>query len=154
MMTQTLSDKGRRLIQHFEGLRLSPYYDGVGYPTIGCGHLLSREKWADLSQWPVISKEQADDLLKEDVSRFEAAVARLIEVPLSQGQFDALVSFSFNLGSGALQTSTLRRVLNRGHYHEVPDQFRRWVFAGGQRLYGLARRREAEVTIGRPWQSP
>ena len=106
-----LSDEGRELIRRFEGLRLSPYHDDVGYLTIGYGHLLSREKWADLSQRrTLLTEEEADDLLRQDVARFERAVARLIRVPLTQGQFDALVSFSFNLGAGALQASTLRRV--------------------------------------------
>ena len=151
---QTLSDEGRELIRRFEGLNLSPYHDAVGYPTIGYGHLLSREKWVDLSQWPKITEEQADDLLKQDVHRFERAVSRLVRVPLSQGQFDALVSFSFNLGVEALQASTLRRVLNEGHYYQIPYELRRWVYAGGVKLYGLARRRNAEVIIGQPWAAP
>lgn len=155
MMAQTLSGEGRVLIRHFEGLRLSPYHDDAGYPTIGYGHLLSKEKLADLSLWPsLLDVTDADDLLKTDVKLFEHAVARLISVPLSQGQFDALVSFSFNLGIGALKMSTLRHVLNQGHYYQVPHELRRWVFAGGQKLRGLVRRREAEVTIGQPWQSP
>ena len=152
--TQTLSDEGRKLIRRFERLRLSPYHDAVGYPTIGYGHLLSREKWADLSQWPDITEEQADYLLRQDVHRFERAVSRLVSVPLSQGQFDALVSFTFNLGAGALQDSTLRRVLNEGHYYQIPHELRRWIYAGGVKLYGLKLRREAEAIAGRPWQSP
>lgn len=146
-----LSDEGLELIKRFEGLRLAPYHDDVGYPTVGYGHLLSKQKWADLNQWPTIQQEDADALLRQDVARFESAVARLIRVPLSQGQLDALVSFSFNLGAGALQASTLRRVINRGHYHEAPRQLLRWVFAGGRRLRGLVRRREAEVIVGQLW---
>jgi GH24 family phage-related lysozyme (muramidase) len=151
---QTLSDEGYKLIRHFESLRLLSYHDDAGYPTIGYGHLLLKEKWADLSQWPAITEEEADDLLGEDVAQFERAVACFIRVPLSQGQFDALVSFSFNLGAGALRTSTLRRVLNQGHYYQVPHELRRWVFADGQKLRGLVRRREAEVVTGQPWQAP
>ena len=146
-----MSDEGRGLIRRFESLRLWSYHDDVGYPTIGYGHLLSKEKWADLSQWLAITEEEADDLLGRDVHRFERAVSRLVHVPLSQGQFDALVSFTFNLGAGALQASTLRRVLNQGHYEKVPHELRRWVFAGGRKLRGLVRRREAEVTAGQPW---
>ena len=74
----------------------------------------------------------------------ERAVLRLIKVPLTDGQFDALVSFTFNLGSGALQRSTLRRKVNREEHEEVPAEFMRWVWAGGRKLKGLVRRREAE----------
>jgi len=150
------SDAGIKLIKRFESLRVDPYYDIAGYPTIGYGHLLSRKKWAGLSQWGPITKEEALMRLKRDVARSERAVVRFIEVPLSQGQFDALVSFTFNLGTGALRTSTLRRVLNRGEYHEVPKQLRRWVFAGGRKLRGLVRRREAEVVLGQTcsWVEP
>ena len=151
-----LSERGIALIKRFETLRLEPYHDDAGYPTIGYGHLLSRVKRAALSQWEQITMDKALALLKRDVARSERAVARLIEVPLSQGQFDALVSFTFNLGTGALRTSTLRRVLNRGEYHEVPKQLRRWVFAGGRKLRGLVRRREAEIALGQScsWTVP
>ncbi len=152
---QTLSDEGRELIRRFEGLSLSPYHDAVGYPTVGYGHLLLKEKWADLSLWPNLSGlTDADDLLRSDAELFEKAVSRFIRVPLSQGQFDALVSFSFNLGTGALRASTLRRALNEGHYYLVPRELRRWVFAGGKKLLGLKRRREAEITLGSPWRAP
>ena len=148
------SDAGIELIKRFESLRLAPYHDAAGYPTAGWGHLLSRKKWADLSQWPTLTEEQADDLLHRDVPRYERAVRRLVCVPLSRGQFDALVSFTFNLGAGALQASTLRRVLNRGEYHEAIRQLLRWVHAGGRRLRGLVRRREAEVILGQLWETP
>ena len=148
------SERGIELIKRFEGLRLSPYHDPIGLPTVGVGHLLSKEKWADLSQWPTITEEEADNLLRKDVARFERAVGRLVKRPLTKGQFDALVSFTFNLGAGALQASTLRRVLNRGDYHDAPRQLLRWVFAGGRRLRGLVRRREAEAIVGQLWQQP
>lgn len=77
----------------------------------------------------------------------EQAVCRLIKVPLTDGQFDALVSFTFNLGSGALQRSTLRRKVNHEEHEEVPDQFMRWVWAGGKKLRGLVMRREAEASL-------
>ena len=79
--------------------------------------------------------------------RFERAVLRLCPVPLSQGQYDALVSFSFNLGAGALQSSTLRRKIMREDYEGAADEFPRWVFAAGLRLAGLVRRREAERAL-------
>ena len=148
------SDRGIELIKRFEGFEAAPYHDAVGYPTVGYGHLLSREKWADLSQWPTLTEEQANELLRQDVSKFERAVSRYIRVPLTKGQFDALISFAFNLGAGALQASTLRRCLNRGAYHEAPKQLLRWVFAGGRRLRGLVRRRKAEAILGSLWIEP
>lgn len=147
------SPEGIALIKRFESLRLAPYHDAVGYPTTGYGHLLSKEKWADLSRWNPITEEEANDLLANDVGVYERAVERLVSVPLSTGQFDALVSFTFNLGAGALQASTLRRKLNRGEYHEAPRELMRWVFAGGRKLRGLVRRREAETILGMMWES-
>jgi lysozyme len=79
----------------------------------------------------------------------EQAVCRLVKVPLTDGQFDALVSFTFNLGSGALQRSTLRRKVNREEHEEVPREFLRWVWAGGRKLKGLVRRRAAEADLYR-----
>ena len=149
------SRAGVELIKSFEGCRLDPYYDSVGYATIGYGHLLSKRKWAPLDQWPSLANEQeAEELLRVDLVPREASVRRLIRVPLSHGQFDALVSFCFNLGAGTLQASTLRRVLNRGAYGEAPAQIQRWVYAGGQRLRGLVRRRLAEVMLGVEWIEP
>lgn len=94
-----------------------------------------------------ISPEAGEALLIKDVLSAEQAVLRLIHVPLRDGQFDALVSFTFNLGSGALQRSTLRRKVNREEHHEAPEQLMRWVWAGGRRLKGLKRRRAAEALL-------
>lgn len=150
------SDAGIALIKRFESLRLAPYHDAAGCPTVGYGHLLSWKKRADLSQWSTVTKEEAVALLKRDVARSERAVARIINVPLNQGQFDALVSFTFNLGARALRLSTLRRILNEGDYRGVPEQLRRWVYADGRKLRGLVRRREAEVALGQScsWVKP
>lgn len=133
------------LAKRFEGLRLDAYYDPVGFPTQGYGHLLSRETFADLSRWPRIEQKQADDWLEFDLDRAARAVRRLITVPLTRGQYAALIDFTFNIGSGNLEISTLRRVINRGDYDEAPQQFMRWVYAGGIRLAGLVRRRAEEV---------
>jgi lysozyme len=94
-----------------------------------------------------ITEDEATEILVLDVAKAEKAVLRLITVPLSDGQFDALVSFTFNLGSGALQRSTLRRKVNREDHAEVPAEFLRWVWAGGKKLKGLIRRREAEAAL-------
>lgn len=93
---------------------------------------------------PPITEEEGIELLMLDIAKFERAVERLITAPLNQNQFDALVSFSFNLGSGSLQNSTLRRRVNRSEYERAADEFPRWVFAGGRKLKGLVRRRYAE----------
>ena len=93
------------------------------------------------------TEQQAENLLRQDVQLAENAVLRLIHVPLTNGQFDALTSFCFNLGSGALQSSTLPRVINREQHDQAPAQLLRWVYAGGRKLKGLQRRREAEAYL-------
>ncbi len=133
-----------------------PYHDPVGFPTIGYGHLLSREPWAPLDRWAPITEAEADALLSRDMARAADAVLRFIAVPLADGQFAALVDFTFNVGAGNLESSTLRRVINRAEYGEAPRQFRRWVFARGVKLPGLVRRREDEIAlwIGRAAREP
>ena len=140
------SQKGLDLIKSFEGLRLSAYKDVVGVVTIGYG-TTSGVKMGD-----TITKERAEELLREDVRRFEGYVGRLVKVPLTQGQYDALVSFAYNLGPGALERSTLLDQLNRGDYDGAAEQFGRWVKAGGRTLAGLVRRRKAERALfeGKP----
>jgi lysozyme len=91
-----------------------------------------------------VDEDEALELLRSDVGKAERAVLRLIAVPLTQGQFDALVSFTFNLGSGALQRSTLRRKVNREEHDDVPAELMKWVWAGGRKLKGLANRRRLE----------
>ena len=138
-----VSPKGLKLIQQYEGFEAEVYLDAAGYPTIGYGHLIKAGE--DFSSG--ITYEQATQLLIQDVGFAERAVRRLIRTPLKQQQFDALVSFTFNLGGGALQRSTLRQKVNRAEHKEVPDEFMRWVFAGGKRLRGLIRRRAAEARL-------
>lgn len=96
---------------------------------------------------PTISEREAERILRQDVQEAERAVLRLINVPLSDGQFDALVSFTFNLGGGALQRSTLRRKLNRAEYDDAVGEFMKWVYAGGRKLNGLVKRRAAEADL-------
>ena len=138
-----ITQAGVDLIKRFEGFSHTVYICPAGYPTIGYGHVVKpqeREQFAG-----GITTEQAEALLRQDVQTAERAVLRLITVPLTDGQFDALVSFTFNLGAGALQRSTLRRKVNRGDHAAVPAEFRKWVWAGGRKLQGLVRRREAEA---------
>ena len=114
-------------------------------PTIGYGHLITeanKEQFLD-----GVDEDEALDLLRQDVIVAERAVLRLISVPLTQGQFDALVSFTFNLGAGALQRSTLRRKVNREEHADVPVELMKWVWAGGRKLKGLLKRRRSEAHL-------
>lgn len=138
----------------FEGLHrlgadgmIYPYHDPVGYPTIGYGHLLSRVRWEALSKYPAITKAEASQLLLVDLNKAARGVSRLIRVPLTDEQFAALIDFSFNVGTGNLEISTLRRLLNRQEYAAAAEQFSRWVFAAGVKLPGLVRRRAAERAL-------
>jgi lysozyme len=137
-----ITQDGIDLIKRFEGFSSTVYICPAGYPTIGYGHLVR-----DHEKFETISQEDAEALLRIDVESAERAVLRLIKVPLTDGQFDALVSFTYNLGSGALQCSTLRRKVNRQAHSEVPAQLMRWVWAGGRKLNGLIRRRAVEAKL-------
>ena len=141
------SPVGLALIKSYESLSLVPYHDSAGYPTTGWGHLLSREKWADLSQWTPITEHTAGIVLQDDLADAEHAVNTYVKVELRQPQFDALVSFTFNLGAGDFRSSTLLRRINRGKHLQVPTQLYRWIKAGGKPSLGLARRRAAEVVL-------
>lgn len=136
------SDAGITLVKSSEGLKLVAYKCPAGIWTNGYGHT-----GPDVTPGMVITQAQADALLARDLERFEAGVARLVKVPLNQNQFDALVCFSFNLGLGALQGSTLLRLLNAGDYAGAAAQFPRWNKAGGKELPGLTRRRAAEQSL-------
>ena len=138
-----ITQNGIDLIKRFEGFSRTVYFCPAGYPTIGYGHVVKPHENFSAG----INEVQAEELLCQDAVIAERAVLRLINVPLTDGQFDALVSFTYNLGGGALQRSTLRRKINREEHAEVPEQFMRWVWAGGRKLKGLIRRREAEVTL-------
>ncbi len=133
------------VIKHFEGFKPKVYDDGAGYPTIGYGHKLKANEIEDYKNI-AITKQQAEEILRHDMRTAESAVDRLVKSPLKDNQFDALVCFTYNLGSGALQRSTLRQRLNRGDY-EVHNEFLKYVLAGGKKSKGLLRRRKAEASI-------
>lgn len=143
LIMRHITHNGLTLIKQFEGFRAEPYLCPGGYWTIGYGHVIKNPKDYPYS----LTNDEALELLMQDVVRAESAVLCLIRVPLTKGQFDALVSFTFNLGSGALQRSTLRRKINRGEYTDAPAEFMKWVWAGGRKLNGLIRRREAEAAL-------
>lgn len=143
------SDNGITLIKAHEGLRLDAYPDaGYGWAraTIGYGHTSAAGAPAVVRGMRITASE-ADAILRRDLQAFEAHVRRLITAPLSQNQFDALVSFTVNLGPGNLESSTLRRKLNAGDYAGAADQFAVWNMSNGRVLPGLTRRRAAERTL-------
>ncbi|MFM2313731.1 MAG: hypothetical protein RLZZ04_3007 [Cyanobacteriota bacterium] len=136
-----LSQAGIELIKRFEGCRTNAYRCSAGVWTIGYGHTQTAKPGM------MISHLDAEALLKKDLSRYEDAVTRLVKVPLTQGQYDALVSFAFNCGVEALRVSSLLRYLNKGQYNLAALQFPRWNRANGKILPGLASRREAEQKL-------
>ena len=136
-----INEAGLNLIKDFEGLRLNAYQDAVGVWTIGYGHT----RTAYPGQY--VSEAGATALLREDIATFERAVSSAVQVPLTDNQYAALVSFAFNVGSGALNSSTLLRRLNSGDYYGAANELLRWNRAGGRELYGLTRRREAERSL-------
>ena len=140
------SDKGIALIKQFEGCKLTAYQDSVGVWTIGYGWTQPVEG-KPIRAGMTIKQETAERLLKTGLVSYESDVSRLVKVGLTQGQFDALVSFTYNLGARSLSTSTLLRKLNAGDYAGAADEFLRWNKAGGKVLNGLARRREAERAL-------
>ena len=144
-----LSRKGAELIAGFEGFVPRPYNDAAGHATIGFGHLLHRGPVTatDKARWGTISRDRGIALLLQDAREAERAVAEAVRVTLTQEQFDALVSFVFNVGAGAFRSSTLLKKLNRGDEREAADELLRWTRAGGRVLEGLLRRRRAERAL-------
>jgi GH24 family phage-related lysozyme (muramidase) len=132
-----------QLIKQQEGFRSRTYLDVAGFPTIGYGHRLIHP-----GSFPDgISEADAAEILAADVRDAEQAVGRVVGVPLTQGQFDALVDFCFNLGAGRLAKSTLLKVLNDGRYADAAEQLLRWDQAGGQECPALKARRLAELVL-------
>ncbi|HFZ1900062.1 TPA: lysozyme [Serratia marcescens] len=138
-----ISKNGIELIKRFEGLELKAYPDSVGVWTIGYGWTQAVDG-KKIAPGMRIDQATADRLLKCGVVQYEQGVNQLVKVRITQGQFDALVSFAYNLGLRSLSTSTLLRKLNDGDKQGAADEFGRWVNAGGKRLDGLVTRRAAE----------
>ena len=129
-----ISKEGLNLVKKFEGCKLEAYRCAADVPTIAWG------RTKDVNMGDTCTQEQAD--------------AWLEEMPLSQHQFDALVSWTYNLGPSNLNSSTMLKVLNKGEYEDIPNQIKRWNKAGGQVKEGLVRRREAEALLfeGKDWE--
>ena len=142
-----ISPEGLALIKKFEGCELEAYQCSAGVWTIGYGHTKGVEEGM------TITKDQAEQMLLEELIEYEVAVEEAVDNQLDQCMFDALVSWTYNLGPTNLNNSTMLKVLNAGKYDEVPAQIKRWNKAGGKVLEGLVRRREAEALLfeGKDW---
>lgn len=147
MANLSINENGLRLIKHFESLKLTAYQDSIGVWTIGWGHTGLTHRDGTVYEGRTITEEEAEGLLRHDVSLFEKAVNRSVRVELNPDQFSALVSFTFNLGERNLKRSTLLRKLNEGNYFGAAKEFKRWNRAGGKRLAGLVRRRLSERNL-------
>jgi len=136
-----ISQAGIDLIKHFEGCALQSYRCPSNVSTIGYGHT------HDVKDDETCTEEEAENLLVEDLVEFEGYVNNLVTVPLEQNQFDAIVSWTFNLGPTNLGESTLLTRLNDKAFWDVPFQIKRWTRSNGKVLEGLVKRREAEATL-------
>jgi len=153
-----VSQKCIEMIKHHEGVRTKPYQCPALLWTCGVGHVIDpmhgRLKLEERKNLPIpsgwdrtLTMGEVDDILKKDLARFESGVARLCPVNLTQGQFDALVSFSFNVGLGNLQRSTIRMKVNRQDFEGAAEGFLDWTKAGGKVLKGLVTRRNDEKAL-------
>ena len=136
-----ISSNGIELIKIFEGLELEAYKCAAGVWTIGYGHIKGVHEGMN------ITEDTANKMLMEELVEYENYIDQAVTVPLAQCQYDAMVSWVYNLGNGNLTSSTLLKVLNSGDYDGVPAQMMRWNKAGGKVLEGLTRRRQAEADL-------
>lgn len=154
-----MSRPGIDLLKEIEGESPEVYLDSGGAPTIGVGHLLTKSERTsgkikignsigDYREG--LSFPQIDQLLSQDLKETESIIRTYVRYPLNQNQYDALVSFVFNIGISAFIDSTLLRVLNEGRPELVPDQMRRWIYDNGVIVVGLKNRREKEIEL---WES-
>jgi lysozyme len=176
-MPMSLSQNGLSFIIAEEGVSSTMYNDNVGHCTVGIGHLVHKGNCdyptqstrkgfsedapylpnldakttanldAEKPYFQPMTNEQARELLRQDLARFEAAVNNQVKVELNQHQFDALVSFAFNVGVGAFKSSTLLKVLNKGKYEQVPGEMKRWTKSDGKVNNVLVKRRAREAEL-------
>lgn len=136
-----ISENGRNLIAEFEGLRLQAYQDSVGVWTIGYGHTQG------VVPGQIITVAKANQLLDQDIQTHASGIFKYVQVQLNQNQFDALVSFHFNLGANILQGSELLTCINARNWQAAANQMLKYVYAGNEILQGLVNRRNAEVSL-------
>lgn len=142
-----ISNKGLALIKKYEGCKITPYRCPAGLYTVGYGHVIGNGLQLPYEWNRTLSLGEIDELLRTDLARFERGVLRYCPVYLTQSQFDSLVSFSFNLGLGVLQRSTLRQKILRQDGEAAAKEILKYNKAGGQALKGLTRRRQAEYDL-------
>lgn len=135
------SERGKELIKSFEGFRLQSYQCLAGIWTIGYGHT------RNVSRGDVMTRETAEHYFNESILQKEQIVKKLVTVSLNQQQFDALVSFVFNLGEGNFRRSTLLQKINQNDFAGASQEFKRWIYANGKQAPGLLRRRKAEEQL-------
>ena len=135
------------MIKHHEGVRSKPYKCPAGLWTVGVGHVIGDGKTLPKEWNRTFSQNEIDSILQTDLGRFERGVLRLCPNHLTQGRFDALVSFAFNVGLGSLQRSTLRMKHNRGEFVACINEFLKWSKVGGKVLRGLLNRRKDEAKL-------
>lgn len=135
-------------IKEFEGFSAIAYRCAAGVLTVGYGHT-SAAGSPKVVEGMVVSKPEAERILRMDMQKFEIGVDHAVTVPLKQNQFDALVSLAFNIGMPAFNKSTLLKKLNRGDYEAVPAEIMKWNKVGGREIMGLTRRRRAETKMWR-----
>jgi lysozyme len=143
-MERRINAAGLALVKQWEGLELVAYKDVAGVLTIGYGHTTAAGI-PYVKQGMRVSEKEAEDILRDDLRKFEERVNRLVKVSLTDNQFSVLVSFDFN--TGALHKSTLLKRLNAGDYDAVPIELMKWVNAGGKKVKGLVNRRAAEAGL-------
>jgi len=143
-----ISSNGIEFIKQFEGLSLKPYLDAVNIPTIGFGNTYYPDGKKVTLQDKEITEEKAFEILEYIANKdFGSNINKVVKVPLNQNQFDALVSFAYNIGNGNFNSSTLLRWLNQGNYKEASMQLLRWDKSNGIVLNGLTKRRKAEKAL-------
>lgn len=140
------SPNGMREIKLHEGVRNTAYKDVVGIWTIGVGHTAAAGPPTPIKGMTITDAE-VNEILARDLVKFEKAVGKAVKVPVNQNQYDALVSWTFNIGEGAMAKSTLIKKLNKGDYQGAADQFDVWINAGGQPVQGLINRRKKEKAL-------
>lgn len=133
------------IIKEMEGFRSESYSDVVGVWTIGYG--TTRVNGIKVRPGMKCTKEEAEQYIFDDVDPIAERVTDMVKVPVTQNQFDALCDFAYNLGTGALEKSTLMKKLNAGDYDGAANEFDKWVYAGGKKLNGLVRRRALEKSL-------
>jgi lysozyme len=141
-MHRFTNPKGIQLIKSLEGFKAEPYICSGGYLTIGYGHRILPS-----DPYKIVTQEKASQILENDLRKIERSVLKYIDVEINDDQFAALVSFTFNVGTAALQRSVLRQKINYGHYDEGAKEFLKWIYAGGRKIIGLMRRRKLESDL-------